>query len=518
MSDASPAAGPRASRFLLPFAGALLLAAVSYWILPSAPPFPAEWRNWNLILVRTGPSTEQALRILEDAGIGPVWSESSQTVHLSDFVSTRRVSLAQAQKRLVPGDPRNTPWLEGLTGYFRIQDGELSWSILYIPAAAGSRASRALSRALSPEAWNPPGRTRRGGPGLSWIPGIVLCGYWAFTSRRRKWLAPAAALPWLPLWISGRLAAAFGGVWGYLVLFSFMEEVGGEPGSIRAAMGIRRSLRFLPQTLILGLPGILDPSYLPGLCFSLGSSVCLILGLEYLEIWKAYRRVHGVFMGIPLDTRRLREDQDRSLSRRSRAAIAACLAVLGLQGILFAFPGISRGRVSPRSPLPLPGPVIASRYPDARGVERLLWDRTEPGLPSLADAVAHRVHQEALPYSRIGTRAYGSLESATLERFSPEGAQVVRTRETVAEFDNAWVRNALQEESNTGIGAVLADQGGIVNPRVGFPQEGGVSASLALRDVFFYIIFLAPVVLGTARKGIRLPIHARGITRVASRR
>ncbi len=518
MSDASPAAGSKATRFLLPIAGALILAVAAYRIVPSESPSPAGWKGWNLMLVRPGPAASEALRALKDAGVGPVWSESSQTVHLSDFVNSKRVSLEQALKRLVPGDPRRTPWLDALSGYFRIQDGDLSWSILYVPAATASRSVRALSKALSQEDWDPPAGTGPGGPGFTWIPGVILCGYWAYESRRRKWLAAAAALPWLPLWFSGRLAAAFAGIWGYLVLLAYMEDSGCEPGSIRAAARTRRTLRFLPPALILALPGILDPSCLPGLGLSLGSAVCLILGLERLELWRSFRRVHGVFVGVPLDTRRLRSDQDKSLGRRSVAAVAACLAVLGIRGILPASPGHSRDGASPGAPVPLPGPVIASRFPDARGVERILRERAEPGLPSLADAVAHRAHQEALPYSRIGTRAYGSLEAATLERFSPEGPEVVRTRETVAEFDDAWVRNALQEESETGIGAVLADQGGIVNPRVGYPQEGSLSGSLALRDVFFYIIFLTPAVLGTAGKGIRLPIRARGTARVASRR
>lgn len=518
MSDGSPAAGLRASRFLLPLAGTLILAAAAYWILPSERSSSAGWRGWNLILVRPGPPAAEALRALEDAGIGPVWSESTQTVHLSDFVNSRRVGLEPALKRLVPGDPRRTPWLDGLSGYFRVQDGEGSWSILYVPAASGSRASRALSGALSPEDWNPPDRTGPGKPGLSWIPGVFLSGYWAHASRRRKWRAPAAALPWLPLWFSGRLAAAFGGIWGYLVLVSVMEDLGGEPGSFRKAARSRRTLRFLPQTLVLALPGILDASYLLALGLSLGSSACLILGLERMEAWMVSRRVHGVFVGIPLDTRRLLEDQDKILARRTFAAVAACLAVLGVQGVLYAFPGISRGRGSSQAPVPRPGPVVASRSTDPRVVERILRERVEPGLPSLADAVAHRAHQEALPFTRIGTRTYGSLEAATLERFSPEGSEVVRTREIAAEFDAPWVRNALQEEAETGIGAVLADQGGIVNPRVGEPEDGTISGSLALRDVFFYIIFLAPAVLGTAWKGIRLPIKARGFARAASRR
>lgn len=518
MSDGSPAADLRASRFLLPFVGTLILAVAAYWILPSERPSSAGWRGWNLILVRPGPPAAEALRALENAGIGPVWSESTQTVHLSDFVNSRRVGLDQALSRLVPGDPRRTPWLDGLPGYFRVQDGEGSWSILYVPAASGSRASRVLSGALSSEDWNPPDRTGPGKPGLSWIPGVFLSGYWAYVSRRRKWRAPVAALPWLPLWFSGRLAAAFGGIWGYLVLISLLEDLGGEPGSFRKAVRSRRTLRFLPQALVLAFPGILDSSYLLALGLSLGSSACLILGLERLKAWRVSRRVHKVFVGIPLDARRVREDQDKNLVRRSFAAVAACLAVLGVQGVPYAFPGISRGRASIQAPVPRPGPVVASRSTDPRVVERILRERDEPGLPSLADAVAHRAYQEALPYSRVGTRMYGSLESATLERFSPEGAEVVRTRETAAEFDAAWVRNALREEAETGIGAVLADQGGIVNPRVGDPDDSTISGSLALRDIFFYIIFLALAVLGTAGKGARLPIKARGFARAVVRR
>lgn len=455
-----------------------------------------------MILVRPGSAVSEALRVLESSGVSPVWSELSQTVYLSDFVSSEPVRLEEALGRLLPEDPRRTPWLDGLLGFYRVGEKEGVRSVLYVPASQSSRACRALSRSLPPDAWISIDRIRLGGAGLLWIPGMLLIGFTAYRTPRRTWRAIAAALPWLPLWLSGRIPAVLGGLWGYTVVFERIEDSSPEFGSILTLSWRRTAVRFLPQTVTWALLGLFDAQALPGMILSLASSICLILGLEGLEAWKASRRIHAVFVALPLDTRMVQRVRARTERQRARSAFAACLTALAVQGIL---PGIVANPVGGNPalpPLPLPGPSIAARSINAQTVERIVQNKNVSGLPSLADAVAHRAYQEALPYSRIGSRAYGSLDSAVLERFRPEGEKVVRIRETTREFNDSWFRKVLREETKTGIGAVLADQVGIVSPRIGYLEKGAISESLALRDVFFYIILLTPAVLGAVWKGI----------------
>lgn len=504
-------------RFLIPLAGALLLAAAAYKALPAGAAVPGLWRKWGMILVRQGPGVPEAVRALEGSGISPVWSEASQTVYLTDFVSSRRVGLEEALRRVLPGDPRRTPWLEGLSNFFRTGDGSLEWSILYIPASSESRAARVLSRSLAKGDWMRPGRGGAGTIRLLWLPGAALAAYYAYRFRRIRWLALAASIPWLPLWITGS-AAALGGVWGYFALLNLAAENDTDPGHILLPLPRSTAVRLLPPAITLVLLAVNDIPSLPGLGASVLSGGCFALGLERLHRWKAERRLHRVFEGIPLDTAMHGKDLYERRRSRMLAALAASLAVLTIQAVPPAFRSAAAGSGRGLPPLPVPGSRIAAGTLDAESVELVLGGRTEPGLPSLADAVAHRAYQEALPYSRIGSRAYGSLEPAVLERFSPQGPSVLRVRENAAEFDDSWVRATLKEETDSGIGAVLADQRGIVHPRILSPEEAGMPGSLALRDVFFYIILLVPAVLGTAWMDLRRSIPPARIARGAPRR
>ena len=505
-------------RFLLPIVAALMLAAAAYMALPAEHTAPGPLRNWEIILVRKGTTVPEVVRALEESGVSPVWSEVSQTVYLTDFVSSRRVSLEEALGRVMPGDPRRTPWLEGLSDFFRTGDGSLDWSILYVPASSASRAARTLSRTMAEGDWKRPGPNGAGRIRLLWVPGAALAGYFAFRFRKTRRLVLAAAIPWLPLWIAGSAAAALGGVWGYFILVSIAAEDDPDPGHIR--LGWSRSLvfRLVPPALAFVFLGVSDLPSLPGLGVSAFSAGCLALGFRRLYRWKAERRLHPVFVGIPLDVLRSRKDRFETRRIRMLAAFAAGLAVVVLQAVLPASHSSVPGSGSGLPPLPVPGVRISAGTPDAEAVEIMIGERTDPGLPSLADAVAHRAYQEALPYSRIGSRTYGSLEPAVLERFSPQGPSVVRVRENAAEFDDSWVRDALQEEAESGIGRVLADQRGIVVPRIRPSEEIRRYGSLALREVFFYIILLAPAALGTAWTDLRRSSLSAGIARGASRR
>lgn len=452
-----------------------------------------------MILVSRGPSVEEALRILEEAGVSTVWSEESQTVHLSDFVSSRRVRLGEALDRVLPGDPRHTPWLDGLAGFYRTGDGGRSWSILYVPRASGSRALRALSKSLEGSEWLAPGGGTGRGPGLGWAAGILLAAFCVRDARRGRPAALAAGLPFAPLWFSGAPEARISGIWGYLTLLILLEEADPESGN-EPAPGFLRATRILgPSAAAFLLGGAGYPEALPAIGISALSAGCVYLGIRNLESWKTSRRVHEVFRAVPLDPRRTELERDTARRRRTRAGLAA--AGLVLAGLLPAgWSGPAAGE-NGLPPLPEPGERIARGVPDAAAVERLAAARSGSDLPSLADAVAHRAYQEALPYSRIGRRAYGSLEAAVLDRYSVDGTDVNRVLETILVFDDPWVRNALREEEESGIGAVLADQRGIVKPGFGAPGRIGRPERLVLRDVFFYIILLAPAALGAARPG-----------------
>ncbi|HSV57094.1 MAG TPA: hypothetical protein VLH39_08330, partial [Magnetospirillaceae bacterium] len=111
------------------------------------------WRGWTPVLVRYGAPLDQVVLVLEEAGVMPVWSELSQTVYLTDFVTSRRIPLEEARRRLLPEDPRRTPWIDGLERYFRAREGASIWGMLYVRDAKASAARRALSRSAFSEDW-----------------------------------------------------------------------------------------------------------------------------------------------------------------------------------------------------------------------------------------------------------------------------------------------------------------------------------------------------------------------------
>ncbi len=470
-----------------------------------------------MILVREGPGLQEVVSALEGSGVSPVWSEVSQTVYLTDFVTARRIPLEDALRRVLPEDPRRTPWLDRLSEYFRAAGDGTEWSILYVPSAKAARALRVLSRDPETSGRVSPEKARVRSFGFLWFPGICLVAFLATRSRKACPFVLAAAIPWLPLWFSGRPSAALAGIWGYLVLASLGMECEREPGRILGVWSRDAARRVLPGGIVFALLSVTDARSLPACLVSILSAGFLVISLENHYLRRAGRYLHRVFLGPSLDPFKQRRDRDERWSRRLLAALAASGIALGGQGLFNLFPSAySRGEPGTLS-LPVPGPS-AGKSLDAEAVERILRTRSGPDLPNLADAVAHRAYQEALPYSRIGTREYGSLAPVVLDRFSPDGSAVIRVRETALEFDDPWVRAALGEEAGAGIGAVLAGQPGISTAAVRPANRIRPPRSLALKDVFFYIILLAPGAFGAVRPVRRRKPTFGGIVRGVSRR
>jgi len=150
--------------------------------------------------------------------------------------------------------------------------------------------------------------------------------------------------------------------------------------------------------------------------------------------------------------------------------------------------------------IPSPGAMVGSYSNAAKRIPIIVKERKSNQLPDLSDAVAHRAFQESIPFTRIGSRDYGSLEPVVLERLHSNGMLVVSTQEQVLKFDDVWVKNAIREEIDHGIGAVLGTQHGISRVEIRSFSVSRSIRSLASKDVFFYIMLLAPAGLGLIQK------------------
>ena len=452
-----------------------------------------------MLILRGDAQIREIVDLLEESGVTPVWSAFSQTVYLTDFVTTRRVPLAEALRRILPDDPRRTPWLDRLGDFYHATDGSSDWSLLYIPASKSARARRILSRGGGTQDWLYRPQNNPVLFGLLWVPGVCLAAFFAARSRRALYFILAAVIPWLPLWFSNRPATVLAGLWGYLTLVTLGTENEREPGRILPNLSRESIIRALPGGIVFLLLCASDIRSLPGGLISAFSAACLAAGLEFLYRRRVDRSIHMVFNGPILDSLRLGQNRDERWVRRTIAVLAAAGVVLIGQGILPALGASPEAAGKGIPSLPVPGAPAASGTLDSEAVERIIRQRPALAMPNLADAVAHRAYQEALPYTRIGTRVYGSLEPVVIEHLRPEGATVVKTSETAVEFGDAWVRSAAREEAGEGIGSVLGAQRGIAKVELQAADRLRSPQSLALNDVFFYIILLAPVGWGLGR-------------------
>lgn len=467
-------------------------------VLPPGSDGGDSWRSWDVVLLDGDASLKTAMEALKKAGVSPVWSELNQTVCLTDFVTTSRVPLSEALGRLLPDDPRRTPWLDRLLEYFRVEDGNRKWSVLYIPTRLYEKAKKTLGKLYGAEPWLYVDKKPSNRIGLLWIPSACLVAFLAFKSRSVNLFALLGALPWIPLWLSGNPHAALAGILGYLALLTSGQVDGMEPGRVLNRLTWDTAAHAAPVWASFLAVSLFAPGILPSSLLSLVSACALLIWFEDHYLHVEERRVHAVFKGRTLDSRRAGDAREKSRRRRSLAAFGAAAAMLTLYG---ACPAASRSAGSPEGAPALPLPVKKTD-PMTGGAARicaLVRERSEAELPDLADAVAHRAYQQAIPFSRIGSRQYGLLDPVLVERYSQNGTAVRETQETVLKFDEAWVRETLREEGREGIGAVLGDQGGIVRVEKQAAQDSRPLGSLALKDVFFYIMLLAPAGLGLLR-------------------
>jgi len=179
----------------------------------------------------------------------------------------------------------------------------------------------------------------------------------------------------------------------------------------------------------------------------------------------------------------------RAYNAPSRWIAASAIAVVAL----WVATGLARGGVERRTdgqavfPAPVPMTGSPRPYPKEAGSVRA----TAGAIPSLADWLAHRAFQEALPLERVGTFREDPFAPVSISR--PEG-----TAESLR-FDDTWARAAYRSIPAASVEGMLAAQGKAV---VAEPRGGGGSGRpLAPIDALLYIFLLIPP-LGRIATGV----------------
>ena len=421
-----------------------------------------------MLLIREEVPLEEAVRAVEGAGVAPVVSELSQTVYLTDFVTTSRVPLALALKRVLPEDPRRTVWLNRLTEYFRTTAGGDSWRILYVPERFENKAARALSRWRGSAAWGIIAGIVSRGSSLLWIPAVFMLALVLGGAGKSLAYLSVSALPWLPLWFSGRTASVLAGLFGYLAVITAGSENNNQPGRILSVFTWDSAVRLaFPATAFL-LSTLSDFQALPGIILSGLSAFALSLAVETGYLRLDTRRIHPVFEGPAVDRLRLESDRDTVLRYRTRVALLASIATLGLSGL--PSPGSRRRACRRRNRIQSSDSRGTGRQSSSLGQgHRGLSGQVEP----IPNCRTWRMPWRIVPIRtpcrilRIGSRTYGNLGQVIVENYSLNGTEVLKSQTLLEDFNEAWVRETLREERSRGIGAVLGSQKGLTRVEKG---------------------------------------------------
>jgi len=498
-------------------AGAILLAgAIGIGILAmtlqASEPSPATWKGYRVLLVDNAIAEADVLASLERKGITRVISGSTEGVLVSDWSKLESMSLADAQARIAPGDPRIDSYMQRLGLWFSAHAGKTECRAYYIER----RASRGmLLMAILPYktmAFLPD----EGISGLSgestFLPFALalaimivsaiatpLIGKNASSLRsglfRRHFgfnidsvaLRLSLALPWAVLAFGGRSNAAIASLWA----IAFVEladalDIPLEEFRLRGGVSAFGSLRFqgvLPiamlicASLALGLaPDSIGPVAVA--CFgSFAAAVgyaCVSAGVSTMKRY------------VPIPIGRFLRRRE-ALAARKAQGLLACMVVLAW-GIGDFF--------SPTPPMPAnvgfdyPIPIALEGSARPTIAEAQKRNSVESGayLPGLASFLAHKAIQEALPFARLGEER--SSPFAEMDLPLPGGKMQVMS------FDDNWARKSYATLPSASIEGMLLAQGQATVGRAGGSSTDAVKAGrgrpLAPIRCLLYIFLLVP--------------------------
>jgi hypothetical protein len=497
-------------------AGAILLAgAIGVGIialtLRAPEPSPSTWKGYRVLLVDKAIAEADVLASLEREGITRVISESTEAVLVSDWSKLESMSLADAQARIAPGDPRLDSYIQRLGLWFTAHAGKTECRAYYVD----NRASRSkLSKAILPyktmaflpdEGVSGPSGESASLPFALAVAIMIasavatpLIGKTASSLRsglfRRHFgfnlgsvaLRLSLALPWAVLACGGRSDAAVATLWA--IAFVELADVLDIPleefrlGGGGAAFGSLRFQGVFPIAMLLCavLALVLAPD-------SIGAVAVACLGSFAAAVGYAC-----ITTGAPVMKRYVPIPIGRSRRREARGAKKA-------QGLLACMVVLAWGVGDFFSPTPLMPADAGCDYPipmaqagNARPMiaEAQKWNDVDSGacLPGLASYLAHKAIQEALPFARLGEERPAPF--AEMDLPLPGGKMQVLS------FDDNWARKSYASLPSLGIEGMLLAQGRATVGRAGVSSADAAKAGrgrpLAPIRCLLYIFLLVP--------------------------
>ncbi len=514
----------------------LLLAASGLGLMArSAAPSRDEddrWKGYRVLLVDASLGEADILSSLSKVGLRAVLSESTEPVVVSDWAGLETRTLAEADARLLPGDPRLDAYLQGLSRWFHGSVGGLPYRVYYIKSPPLFDQTARIERGLGawPGRYLLPGTRVESGSGRSHplffflFVAIILIACMARPARTRTTgkasrlsrglssLAPGGfrldrlvfrlslALPWAALAAGGLSAAAAATLWG-LALTEAADSLEIPLEEFRRSRRMRKTFESLirqglpplalPMVACLSLLAV--PSLMPSAGFSLLGSLAALGGYALLV---SRFDIRGRFVPIPIAARRRSAARGSEWTGRIRVALA-CATIVSW-GLAREFPFSSAPFASSDSVYPLPSPERGSLRPllvEAR--ENASLEKGD-ALPGLASYLEHRAFQEALPYIRVGEARPDPFARVRMPLPSDDGAGDPSSQGV--EFDDDWARAAYKAVPSLSIEGMLLSQGRAIVGREA-SVEGRIERPLASIEVLLYIFLLIPL-LGRILVGV----------------
>lgn len=435
------ALSPRA-RVLVASLAALYIATLLLWALfPGAYSKPAEWHPYEVI--RTTVDVQVAARQLRDAGVETVVSPDSTNVFVTRFSRIEEIALSEALEQLDVLDPRRDPFINELSRYFRgEQQGE---HLLYVlPGGPRRELLRKVRSTLGPDA---------GIVSASWArrvsAAVIFLGSAAvlFLAVRRDRLTVALmAPPWLPFVVTAGMP---GGLSASLMLLAFVHGAGRARSLIeRTGAGANqgretaRAGAYPALVLLLSIAGLVTMAgarmlvpFFPSLIGAVAAATALL----FLGAGGSAQRDHELFTPVSLFNGRI---GTQSVVSTLGSRPLMLLGVVGALAILPPILDLVTARLTPE--IPRKAEATGSQTVTFQSIQEL-WQQKAPGeLPDIADYLAHRAYQQALPFGR-GFAPPTEGEAVTLSRFrETESGSYERFTEEVLVFDRAWLSGTLQ--------------------------------------------------------------------------
>lgn len=361
--------------------------------------------------------------------IDNVAGASSALVPLSNFSRIIVVTFQNASQRVLPGDPRSTPFLNELKRRFSVPGpDEAPWTVIYIPGATHTRdeATARVLTGLTPDwAWDgtgPAGSSR-------WLvlPPLIWAAWLVVRNTRRDRI-------WRLLWVISFLPLLLGSRLGGSLLFMVLTAV--------CTLATRHVLSGSGQRLLLmlwpyAIAAIALLMYEPdSLIYSAVSAalagIAAWLG-QRLERWAFQRRLHA-----PPAFRTITMSGVHEYARRINRVLAVPIVVLIIMQVL----------------------VPAQAGSDVADAPRFRIDRAVSQERQAANILfeEHLAFQRAITYGRLGDFSLENTAYTPAYRYKEEKGRMVRSGDSEnspGELPAASFKAVIKVLSDKGPGSIL---------------------------------------------------------------